>query len=250
MPLSSSQSSTANALWVSVSPSFRPLDAKLLHQLNRHAPVAQWTYSQTADEPCSLEIAITLLQDYLKTQPQPVHLLGHSTGGLVALRYAQRHPHRVKSLTLLGVGVTPSVDWQAMYYSQLAHTARPRQTVLTQMAHSLFGHLARPLVAGWVKRLEQDLACSPSPHSLLSRGHLCPQRVEVPLLVCGSRDDAVVPAAQLWGWHPWLKVGDQVWECPGGRHFFHAAYPQQVARQVTRFWASSTVTAPLCLQEA
>lgn len=147
MPLSSSQSSTANALWVSVSPSFRPLDAKLLHQLNRHTSVAQWAYGQTADEPCSLEMALALLHDHLKAQPQPVHLLGHSTSGLVALRYAQRHPHRVKSLTLLGVGVTPSVDWQAMYYSQLASSASPRQAVLTQMAHSLFGHLARPLVA-------------------------------------------------------------------------------------------------------
>lgn len=245
MSLSSPQPCPTNALWVSVSPSFQPLHAKLLHQLNRHTPVAQWAYDQTADEPCSLESAITLLHDYLKTQPQPVHLLGHSISGWVALRYAQRHPHRVKSLTLLGVGVTPSVDWQALYYCQLAHTLRPRQAVLTQMAHSLFGHLARPLVAGWVRRLEQDLACSPSPHSLLSRGHLCPQRVSVPLLVCGGRDDVVVPPTQLWGWQPWLKVGDQVWECPGGRHFFHAAYAQQVTEQITQFWASSAVPAPL-----
>jgi proline iminopeptidase len=36
---------------------------------------------------------------------ETVHLLGHSWGGLVALRYAAAHPQRVRSIILMGSGV-------------------------------------------------------------------------------------------------------------------------------------------------
>jgi proline iminopeptidase len=36
---------------------------------------------------------------------ESVHLLGHSWGGLIALRYAVAHPQRVRSIILMGSGV-------------------------------------------------------------------------------------------------------------------------------------------------
>ncbi|NER83613.1 MAG: alpha/beta hydrolase, partial [Leptolyngbya sp. SIO1D8] len=107
------------ALWLNVNPSFQRLDQKLLKVLASHNSIACWAYSQTPDEPSSLEIALTLLHDYIKGYDRPLHLMGHSTGGLLGLLYARKFPHRVKSLTLLSVGVNPAVDWKAHYYTQL-----------------------------------------------------------------------------------------------------------------------------------
>ncbi len=224
-----------DALWLNVSLSFERFDHKLLGCLARHLEVAQWAYRQTSDEPCSLDIAVTLLHDYLKGHNRPIHLLGHGTAGLVGLLYARQNPHRVKSLTLLSVGVNPMVDWQSHYYTQLEKLPYSRQEVLTQMAHSLFGHTSRPLVSGWVNLLEQDLIHTVSPHSLLKRGSLCPSGTEVPLLVCGGEEDRVVTPPQIQGWQPWLKQGDRAVLCPG-RHFFHATSPRLVARQILDFW--------------
>jgi len=227
-----------DALWLNVSPSFERFDQKLLGCLARHVEVAHWAYRQTPDEPSCLDIAVTLLHDYLKGHNRPVHLLGHGTGGLVGLLYARQNPHRVKSLTLLSVGVNPMVDWQAHYYAQFERLPCPRQMVLTQMIYSLFGHQARPLLPGWVNLLEQDLLHSASPHSLLKRVSLCPGSVAVPLLVCGGEDDAVVDPNQIRGWQPWLQAGDRTALFPG-RHFFHATCPQRVADQILSFWGTT-----------
>ncbi|MHC5733019.1 MAG: alpha/beta fold hydrolase, partial [Nostoc sp.] len=67
-----------------------------------------------------------------------MHLIGHSTGGLLGLLYTRRYPEKVKSLTLLAVGADAALDWQAHYY-----THRPflsRQKILTTMVYNLFGY--------------------------------------------------------------------------------------------------------------
>jgi pimeloyl-ACP methyl ester carboxylesterase len=242
-------SSSPDALWLSVSPAFERLNHKLVSGLARYAEVAHWAYRQTPDEPSSLDIAVTLLHDYLKGCDRPLHLLGHGTAGLVGLLYARHNPHRVKSLTLLAVGVNPMVDWQAHYYAQLERLPCQRQQVLAQMAHSLFGYQARPLLSGWVNRLEQDLLHSVSPHSLVRRVSLCPGSVAVPLLVCGGEQDAVVDSNQIRGWQPWLKAGDRLALFPG-RHFFHAGHPHTVAHQILQFWGTTdeVMTLPLSLR--
>lgn len=225
-----------DAVWLTVSPSLQRLDGGVLGCLARYYHVAHWAYRQTPDEPGSLEVALTLLQDYLKVQNRPIHLMGHGIGGLLGLLYARNFPRRVKSLTLLSVGVNPMMDWQAYYYTQLEKLPCSRRHVLTQMVYSLFGHQAKPLVNGWVKVLENDLLHSPSPHSLLKRDSLFPGGVPVPLLLCGGQEDTVVDPTLIHGWHPWLKPEDRVWICPRGRHFFHADFPQQVASQILSFW--------------
>ncbi len=107
------------ALWLSVNPVFQRFEQPLLMALRDDRALCHWIYQQTPDEPSCLETALTLLHDYVKGCDRPLHLLGHSTGGLVGLLYARRYPQRVQSLTLLGVGVNPAVDWKAHYYTQL-----------------------------------------------------------------------------------------------------------------------------------
>ena len=46
---------------------------------------------------------------------EKVHLLGHSWGGLISMRYATIHPQRVESITLIGSGPP---DWKASHAGQ------------------------------------------------------------------------------------------------------------------------------------
>ncbi len=225
-----------DALWLNVSPALQEFNRPLLKYLSQHITIAEWEYCQTPDEPLSLEVATVLLHDYLKHRDRPIHILGHSTSGLLGLLYARRHPEKVRSLTLLSVGVHPAVDWQAHYYTQLERLPCSRETLLTQMVYHLFGHQSRPIVGEMLRILERDLISSLSPHTLYRRISFFPGGVNVPLLVCGSQNDTIIDANLLQGWQPWLKECDRIWECPKGRYFFHYFHPRQVREQITDFW--------------
>ena len=242
-------SETPDALWLSVNPSFRRLEQQLLVPLNRDAGVvAHWGYTQTPDEPSDLEVALTLLHDYVKGCDRPLHLVGHSTGGLVGLLYARRYPERVKSLTLLGVGVNPVIDWKANYYAQLNLLSCSRTCLLTQMVRRLFGQQHPRYVQGLRELLERDLVESLSLHSPLEGFTLFPGGVLVPLLVAGGQADTIVDPVQVQGWYPWFKPGDRLWLCPHGRHCFYATHAEATAAEITDFWQAvevNEVTPPL-----
>jgi pimeloyl-ACP methyl ester carboxylesterase len=244
-----------DAVWLNVSPALKGFDRRLLKHLSKQVTIAQWQYCQTLDESISLEKALVLLHDYLKHSDHPLHLLGHSTSGLLGLFYARRYPERVKSLTLLSVGAYPAVDWQAHYYVQRQLLPCSRETVLTQTVYTLFGYQSRPITRELIRILEQDLVSSLSPHTLYQRVNIPPGGVPTPLLVCGSQDDTVIDANLFQGWQPWLKqrhsssekCQDRLWQCPKGRYFFHYFYPLEVSEQILNFWgavALSTGTSP------
>jgi pimeloyl-ACP methyl ester carboxylesterase len=229
-----------DALWLNVSPAVQGLDRPLLKTLSQETPLAQWEYSQTLDEPTSLEVARVLLHDYLKHRHRPIHLLGHGTAGLLGLLYAQQYPERVRSLTLLSVGVNPAIDWQAHYYAQRRLLSCDQQRLLKQMVYGLVGCPAKDMTRTFINLLEQDLYQSLSPHHLGRSLSLPPIPVEVPLLVCGSIDDIVITPNQLRGWRDhWQHPASRLWVCPGGRYFFHYFYPQPVADQIMKFWHTS-----------
>jgi pimeloyl-ACP methyl ester carboxylesterase len=227
-----------DALWLNVSPALEKLDRPLLKHLSQHISIAQWQYCQTQDEPMSLEIALVLLHDYLKHHDRPIHLLGHSTSGLLGLLYARRYPERVRSLTLLSVGVYPAVDWQAHYYTQFQILPCSREMLLMQTVCNLFGHQSCPVARDLLQVLEQDLKSSLSPHTLYRRVSFFPGGVSVPLMICSSQNDVVIDPNLLQGWQPWLKEGDRLWQCPDGRYFFHYFHPTQVSEQIVAFWHS------------
>ena len=181
-----------NVLWLNTSPSLKVFNQRLIRYLSRKILIAEWDYLQTPDEPCLLDIAVTLLHDYLKSINRPIHLIGHSTSGLVGLMYARKYPERVKSLTLLSVGVHPTVDWQAHYYVHRYLLPCSREIILRNMVKSLFGEQGKKITQNLVKILERDLDLSPSPHSLLKRQSMVPRESPVLLMVCGSYDYTIV----------------------------------------------------------
>ncbi|MCL2937286.1 MAG: alpha/beta hydrolase [Trichodesmium sp. MAG_R02] len=227
-------------LWLNTSPSLKVFNQRLIRYLSRKVLIAEWDYLQTPDEPCLLDIAVTLLHDYLKSINRPIHLIGHSTSGLVGLIYARKYPERVKSLTLLSVGVYPTVDWQAHYYVHRHLLPCSRETILRNMVKSLFGEQGRKVTQNLVKILERDLDLSPSPHSLLKRQSMVPREVSVPLMICGSCDDTITDPNLIQGWQPFLKSEDRIWECPEGGYFFHHFSPLNVAQPLLEFWQENS----------
>lgn len=234
-----------DVLWLNTNPALIRFHRLLIRYLAKQVVIGEWEYQQSADEPCSLEIALVFLQDYLKGIDHPIHLVGHGTGGLLGLLYARQYPYRVKSLTLLGVGCYPAIDWQAHYYILRQRLPCSRNRVLAQMVQMLFGYQSPGITKVLIKILEQDLLSSPSPHSLYQRIRIEPGGVEMPLLVCGSEDDIIVDPNTIRGWQPWLKPSDHIWLLPQGHHFFHYFHPQLVGRQLMKFWQKQSL-APVC----
>lgn len=234
-------SSICEALWVNTSASLQRFDQPLLKHLSAQIGVAHWAYRQTPDEPSDLDVPVQLLQEYLQDQDRPLHLVGHGTGGLVALLVARQFPEHVQSLTLLGVGAQVSLDWIAHYYFHLKFLGCCREQLLYQLITDLFG---RQNPAGYQylgKVVQHALATSPSPHSMIHTAKVPKGGVPVPFLACGGNDDVIVDPHEIEGWQGWLKECDRIYHCPHGRHFFHSTHPQLVGEQILAFWNQVTV---------
>ena len=109
-----SLSKIPEGLWISVNPDFQRLEQPFVARLRESMTLGSWVYCQTPDEPSLLEVGLSLLHDYIKGCDRPLHLVGHGTGGLLALLYAHRYPQRVKSLSLLAVGIDAAHNWHAV----------------------------------------------------------------------------------------------------------------------------------------
>ncbi|MGL5083560.1 MAG: alpha/beta fold hydrolase [Microcoleaceae cyanobacterium] len=224
------------AIWLNTSPSFKHFDRGLLAEIATTTRIGYWEYQQDLDEPSLLSVVLTLVHDYLKSLSQPVHLIGHSTGGLIGLLYARKHPERVKSLTLLAVGIHPAVDWKAHYYVQQQLLPCPREELLDQMVRMLCGCQSPIAEQKIVQLLKQDLAESFSLHSPFQRISLPSGGVPVPLMIGGSQTDNIISLRELQEWRVFFKPGDRLCQFPQGGHFFHYFFPQLVNAEILKFW--------------
>lgn len=237
----------SNIVWISASSGVKAFDRPLLQYLAKErigspflGAIAQWQYEQSLDEASSLDAAVELLHHYLENQTHPVHLVGHGTSGIVALLYTRRYPEQVKSLSLLSVAAQPALTWHTHYYVQRKLLACSREQVLAQMVKTLFGCDLPFHVQAFVALLDRDLDTSPSLHSLYELVQLPQGSVSVPLLVCAAKDDSVIDKRSHAQWSRMLKLGDRLWRCPRGKHFFHFFHPEQSGDELLQFWRSTT----------
>lgn len=223
-------------IWLNANPSFKYFDGRIIRYLSQQIPIAYWEYHQEIDEASSIEIGITLLHDYLKSKSQPIDLIGHGTGGLLGLLYARQYPQRVKSLTLLGVGCAPSIDWQAHYYQMRKLLPCSQDIILARMVQMMFGHQSQTNTKKLVETLKQDLYTAPTAHSLYQLDRVQPGGVLMPMMVCGSENDGIGDRFALQGWSDYLKDEDLLWLNPLGHHFFHYFFPENTGRKIIKFW--------------
>ena len=234
-------STTAAPVWINANPSFKHFDGRIVRYLSNQVPIACWEYHQELDEASSMDIALVLLHDYLKSKSEPINLIGHGTGGLLGLLYARKYPRRVKSLTLLGVGSAPSIDWQAHYYQMRKLLPCSQEVILDRMVKMMFGHQSRRNVASLVEILKQDLVTAPTGHSLYQIDRIESGGVSMPMMVCGSQQDGIVDRSSLQGWSDYLKNDDILWTIPKGHHFFHYFFPEHTGRKIIKFWQNVDV---------
>ncbi|MEO1396390.1 MAG: alpha/beta hydrolase [Cyanobacteria bacterium J06634_5] len=239
-----------NMLWLSVSPHLKCFDRRLLSQLVKTAPVRQWEYSQTVDEPCCVDSVVSALHEYVSDRAAlekragsadyKVHLLGHGVSGIVALLYARRHPEKVASLTLLSVNSKPAVNWQAHYYALRQLLPCSREIILAQMARNLFGQQPARFSKALAQLLSKDLDSSLTFHSLAHHTAIPAGGTEMPLLVCNGELDSIVYSQQQTLWHNSMKPDDRLWQCPDGHHFFHFHNSEAVAAVITQHVRQAT----------
>lgn len=226
-------------LWLNSSPSLLRFNLPIIKYLSHQVKIAQWEYRQHQDEASSLDIAVELLHDYVRMIPRSVHLVGHSTCGLLGLLYSRKYPEKVRSLTLLGVGVNPSVDWVSYYYLLRQSLPCSRQLILARMVKNLFGYQTSYYYKALIKILDKALTDTLSPHSLYQQVNLPAGGISPPLLVCGSKDDPLICPTQLKTWYSYFKKGDRLWQSQQGHHFFHYFQAQQVGNALLEFWGDS-----------
>ncbi|AFY93368.1 alpha/beta hydrolase [Chamaesiphon minutus] len=223
-------------IWVSASPSLKYFHRRLLNNLSKVVKIEFWEYYQTLDEGSSIDKAVNLLHEYLANSPDPVHLLGHGIGGVVALNYARLYPDRVTSLVLLSVAVKPGINWHSYYYAQLQSLPSNRHCVLKLVSSNLFPDACARHVSDLVDRLDRDLVEAPSNHSLFKLDILDESGVEMPLLVCGSQDDPAIASPALYGWTTYFKSTDEIWRSSTGGHFFHHIHFELLSYRIQCFW--------------
>ncbi|PZO38341.1 MAG: hypothetical protein DCF19_16825 [Pseudanabaena frigida] len=234
------QSDSPQVVGICTSQSLRRFDLPLLRSLSRQYAIAQWEYCQNPDQPIDLNLAITSLHEYLQTLAGDVHLVGHGIAGLVGWLYARQYPERVRSLTLLSVGVNLATSWHSHYYEQRQLMGCSRENILMRTAFYLFGYRDRDVLFWIAELLKEDLDNSLIPHSLYAPTSILPTPISVPMLVCGALDDYVASGGensyQKWRLH--LKDRDRLWLSPQGKHFFHYTQWHPVSIQIRSFWHS------------
>lgn len=235
-------------LWISTNPSLQCFHRRILGVLDQEFPLKYWEYSQTPDEPGSLEAALRLLHEFAQTSDRPLHIIGHGLGGVLALNYARRYPSRVASVVLISVAAQPAITWQTYYYQQLSNIYCRRDAVLKLVAGWISGIACPQYVQHLAERLDRDLLEAPSDTSLLKKdGPFSQGSIGQPLLVYGATDDPVLMGSIFSGWKHYLKPGDQFWQQPTGGHFFHHQYAEVVGIRIRDFWRQITPQSLPCL---
>ena len=237
------QASSPQVVGISTSQSLQRFDLPLLRSLSKQYPVAQWQFCQDPDQPIDLNLAIASLHDYLQTCEGAVHLVGHGVAGLLGWLYSRQYPERVRSLTLLSVGVNLATSWHSHYYEQRQLMCCSRETILTRNAFYLFGYRDKEILNWLANLLKEDLDNSLIPHSIYAPTYILPTPLSVPMLVCGAIDDHVIGEQGYKKWRSYFKESDRLWLSQYGKHFFHYSQSQSVSKQIHNFWQSLSLVA-------
>lgn len=194
---------------------------------------------------------VVALADYLNIKR--FHLLTHSTGGFVGIRYAMRDSGRLASLILTDTGSSTSVmpgDQASIriFHSKFAHSFEkydweqmiagvrvipgpffrgimesPRAEELLQSAYEMIRLGDRPTIAEFVRTFYND----PDPRVEGLRGVRCPA-----LIIYGEKDDLFIESSKLMAKE---IPGARPIEYQGAGHMTALEEPRRLAQDVIEF---------------
>ena len=147
-----------------------------------------------------------LAQDALRQAPEgPLHLLGHSMGGYVALEILRTAPQRIASLALLNTNARPdSAESTENRRRLMALAERDFPGVIQALLPKLMteAHAKDPALAGIISSMALAVgkeAFARQQTAIIgridSRPHL--GAIRVPTLVLAGRDDKIMPVEML-----------------------------------------------------
>lgn len=188
--------------------------------------------------PFTLEQATLALERALEEQsPDPVVLVGHSVGGLVAVTVALRSPERVRSLVLVETALRPQLtaserdtlihmldrDWEGTLHSVYASFGRDSAQGEALWAQAT--QVERAAMRAWIPvALTTDLSHDAPALSMPALALLAPHSWE--------RGETWEHAATALGYEGIAKIeGERVENCG---HFVMLDQPQAVARAIRR----------------
>jgi pimeloyl-ACP methyl ester carboxylesterase len=201
---------------------------------------------------------IVELADYLNIER--FHLLTHSTGGFVGVRYAMRDSGRLASLILTDTGSSTSVlpgDQESIriYHSKFAHSFEkydweqmiagvrvipgpffrgimesPRAEELLQSAYEMIRLGDRPTIARFVRSFYTD----PDPRVEGLRSIRCPA-----LIIYGEKDELFIESSKLMA----REIPDaRLIQYPGAGHMTALEEPRRLAEDIMEFVGLHKIT--------
>lgn len=171
------------------------------------------------------------------------HVVGHSTGGMIAQILAVTAPERVRSLVLSGTWGRVDLRFRRLFEARLA--------LLEKAGPEAYHKLTQALGydAGWMEAhqglLDDEIANAGArlrdPAIQIARirmllehdVHQHLHRVAAPTLVIGAVDDALIPYQSSEALAE--KIDGARLVALSGGHFFPKAYPEAYAAEVARF---------------
>jgi pimeloyl-ACP methyl ester carboxylesterase len=200
------------------------------HGLTERPPTGYGLADSVAD--------LTALLDALDLH-RPLHLVGSSYGGAVALAFALAHPQRVAGIALVE-GQVPGPDWGVRMAERMTEMAEHRRLrpMLRELAARVPGldesmtRRARGLFASTT--IVTDIAATPPVTDAQLRSIACPV-----LAVYGSESDLLPLGRQVAGTVP----DGELHVVPEGGHFLLATDAAAV-RDLVVDWVGRTARAP------
>jgi pimeloyl-ACP methyl ester carboxylesterase len=223
-------------------------------------------YGRTAERRTELDADMSheaeMLEAVIRHAAGPVHLVGHSFGGLTALAVALRNKAPLLSLSILEAPA-PEILWHAGEYGHY-HAFRKMSVAYSRAFHAGDHRAIQQMIdfyggtgtfAGWPQRV-RDYAVETTPANLLDwicaygfrLTPACLSRIEVPTLVLwgGNSHPAIVRANHLLA-----QCMNAAARClDGATHFMISTHAEEVTRELARHVARNETNRATILSPA
>ncbi|MET0278701.1 MAG: alpha/beta fold hydrolase [Pseudorhodoplanes sp.] len=169
-----------------------------------------------------------------------VHLVGHSTGGIIAQMFAVEHPQRVQTLTLGGTWLVPDRRFRDQFAFRKEMLAKLGGDAYRRLSDLLAYPSPEATNTGGTEMAaaEREVIAARIDALLAYDGTEIAPRISAPTLVLAADDDYIVPAYHSKAVAAAIP-GAKLKRCHGGGHFFPKTRATDYNVALSNFWAEA-----------